>query len=72
MLDLLPHWLLPCFLIWCTQRNENRSTNDLIFGILAGLVMNGEMKERTDRNSAKQTSPKLGEQKKPPESPLAS
>lgn len=43
-----------------------------LFGVLAGLVMNGEMKERTDRNSAKQTSTKLGKQKKPPESPLAS
>ncbi|KAI4232132.1 MAG: hypothetical protein LQ349_005184 [Xanthoria aureola] len=43
-----------------------------LFGVLAGLVMNGEIRERTDRNLAEQASPEVGKQKKPLISSLAS
>ncbi|CAL8575582.1 hypothetical protein XPA_001497 [Xanthoria parietina] len=43
-----------------------------LFGVLAGLFMNGEIKERTDRNLTEQGSQEVGKQKKPLESPLAS
>ena len=43
-----------------------------LFGVLAGLVMNGEIKERIDRNLAEQAPPEVGKQVSSYESPLAS